>query len=666
MLRHCSLGLVTTQISAIAPLRLVGSPLFCRSYQDFAGRDRRSSRSREDKPYNSRTRRFDDEGSSNYSSSRDDYRGQNTYGFRGKAPRKNFSSRDNYSSRDNFRSSNGFQERGYKNKFSKNTKSYSKGGNTSGSFIPEGKMAKMTHIGKSDSDIVVTLESLLEKNVISRDLYDSISRMGFEQLTPVQQKTIEPIITNSDSDIIARAKTGTGKTFAFLLPIFQHLLNTKIDSQNKVKSVIVAPTRDLALQIEDEVRKIHSKNRKLKAFECVSLVGGTNFDRSIRYIEKVSPSIVIGTPGRLIDVMEKFGNKFFKDVDFKVLDEADRLLEIGFKEDLSYINKMLNTLNTNSTEHIRTLLFSATLDHKVQSLSNDIMNKEECLYIDTIDENEPQAHEKIDQTLVVGETFADNLYAAIEHIREFGTKTPNYKSILFLPTVKFTKFMATILKRQVKLPIYEFHGQIDQKKRTRIVNEFKTMKKGLLVCTDVGARGMDFPNITEVLQIGLPSEIPNYIHRIGRTARSGKEGSSVTFISKEELPFFEILEDKHNVTIKNIRKFEAQPHVMADLSLRLHVSEDELQEIILSVISFYRACLKDYGINYKNMLPQIAHTYGTLLQNEDKRIPLAGNHILNRLGMDRDPIATKMFQIDEMPNQYNRRGPRSNYNRRRF
>ena len=225
--------------------------------------------------------------------------------------------------------------------------------------------------------------------------------MNFPGLTPVQQRTIKPILTTSTSDdVIARAKTGTGKTFAFLIPMFQHLINTKLDSQNMVKCVIVAPTRDLALQIEAEVKKIHDNNYGLKKFGCVSLVGGTNFGMAMRKMDQLRPNIIIGTPGRLIDVMDKYSDKFFKYVDFKILDEADRLLEIGFKEDLEYISSTLNRINAVGKDHIRTLLFSATLDEKVQVLANNIMNKEQCLFLDTVDKNEPEAHEKIDQAVV--------------------------------------------------------------------------------------------------------------------------------------------------------------------------------------------------------------------------------------------------------------------------
>ena len=510
----------------------------------------------------------------------------------------------------------------------------------------EATLAKLIHVPKDATAEEVTIDKLLEEKLMDKMLHKSIERMGFDGLTPVQQKTIKPIIMDTENDVIARAKTGTGKTFAFLLPIFQHLINTERDSQYMVKAVIVAPTRDLALQIESEVKKIHKNNYGLKKFEAVSLVGGTNFDMSMRRMNKLRPNIVIATPGRLLDVLDKFGNKFFKYVDFKVLDEADRLLEIGFKEDLEQISNILNEINGKSPEHIRTLLFSATLDEKVQKLSNSIMNKKSCLFIDTVDKNEPEAHEKIDQALVVSEKFSDNIYATIQHLKTAVEANPDYKAILFTPTVKFTKFISHILKREIgrELPVLEFHGKIEQRRRTNLVKEFKQHQKGVLICTDVGARGMDFPNVAEVLQLGVPSELANYIHRIGRTARSGKEGKSTIFICKDELPFIETLEERKNIIIKNKLDYKRNEKIAEEFASKIDDTY-ELSDTLMSLISFYRSVVKEYGFNTRKLLPQLAASYGELLNDPQEKMSV-GRHQLERLGLNNNPVASKMFNIE--------------------
>ncbi|CAB4253929.1 similar to Saccharomyces cerevisiae YDR194C MSS116 DEAD-box protein required for efficient splicing of mitochondrial Group I and II introns [Maudiozyma barnettii] len=509
----------------------------------------------------------------------------------------------------------------------------------------EATMAKLIHVPKDAAAEEVTLDQMLEEKLLDNTLHKSISRMGFDGLTPVQQKTIKPIVQDEENDVIARAKTGTGKTFAFLIPIFQHLINTDRDSQYMVKAVIVAPTRDLALQIESEVKKIHKHNYGLKKFEAVALVGGTNFDSAMRRMNKLRPNIVIATPGRLLDVLSKQGDKFFKYVDFKVLDEADRLLEIGFKEDLEEISNTLNGLNGKGRDHIRTLLFSATLDEKVQRLSNSIMNKESCLFIDTVDKNEPEAHEKIDQSLVISDKFSDNIYAAIQHIKSQLELSPGYKAILFTPTVKFTKFISHILRKEIgrELPILEFHGKIEQRRRTNLVREFKELKKGILICTDVGARGMDFPNVAEVLQIGVPSELSNYIHRIGRTARSGKEGKSTIFLCKDELPFIETLEERKNIIIKNKLDYKTNEGISKEFASKID-DPYELSDTLLSLISFYRSVIKEYGFDTRKILPQLAASYGELLNDPEEKISI-GRHQLERLGLSNNPVAQKMFNI---------------------
>lgn len=519
-------------------------------------------------------------------------------------------------------------------------------------------LAKLIHLSNNDS---TTLQQLYDEGILDRSLFLSVQRMNFPNLTPVQQKTIKPILLNDSNDndkqhdIITRAKTGTGKTFSFLIPIFQHLINTRQQHQYMVKAVIIAPTRDLALQIETEVKKLHKNNRVLNKYQCVSLVGGTNLQKSLDFMYKRRPNIVIATPGRFIDILNRVGDKFFKFVDFKVLDEADRLLEIGFKQDLEHISTTLNSLSFNGDRHIRTLLFSATLDERVQNLANNIMNKEKCLFIDTIDKNEPEAHEKIEQSLVVSKSFADNICAAIDHLKskmvENGNTTTNYKAILFTPTVKFTKLVNSILTREFdgdqSFPVYEFHGQVSQSRRTNLVRQFKNDSNGLLICTDVAARGMDFPNVKEVLQIGVPTELANYIHRIGRTARSGKDGKSIIFLCEKELPFIDQLKKTKNIDIINKTQYKSTAETKNNLAAILqshNTTLGSLSESIISLISYYRSCIKEYRFTEKDILPEIAKTYGLLLNEPDKKLPVTRT-VIDRLGLTRNPISKKMFQI---------------------
>ncbi|SCU96747.1 LAFA_0G07888g1_1 [Lachancea sp. 'fantastica'] len=509
------------------------------------------------------------------------------------------------------------------------------------SLLKSSRISNIVQVPLEENAQEITLDALHDEGIIQKDLHKAVARMDFASLTPVQQKTIKPILTTED-DVIARAKTGTGKTLAFLVPIFEHLIKTRKESSNMVKCVIVAPTRDLALQIDSEILKLQKNNFALKKFGSIALIGGSNFQVAIKKMFKDRPNIVVATPGRLIDVLSKFSNQFFKNVDFKILDEADRLLEIGFDEDLRNISKTLNGINETGPEHIRTLLFSATLGDNVQKLAGGIMNREQCLFIDTVNKNEPEAHEKIEQTLVISDTFAHNMYAPISAMKARLDSNAPFKAILFVPTVKFTKFYSTVLQRMFpSLPVHEFHGKVDQKKRTRMVQVFKRAEEGIFVCTDVGARGMDFPDVEEVYQLGVPSEISNYIHRIGRTARGGKEGKASIYLFKDELSFIDTLAAEKNVNVKNQRDFVPDENDAAEFQRCLR-DEFLFSEGLESMLSFYKNCEQAYGFRMPKIARQIAGAYGESLLDTTQKLRVSRETASMRYGL-RGRIVEELF-----------------------
>ncbi|SCW04109.1 LAFE_0H06128g1_1 [Lachancea fermentati] len=517
-------------------------------------------------------------------------------------------------------------------------------------LLSNSKLTKVIRVPENLDDKEITIDQLKDDGIINKDLHKAIARMNFPGLTPVQQKTIKPIL-ETENDVIARAKTGTGKTLAFLVPMFEHLISTRTESPYMVKCVIVAPTRDLALQIQSEIEKIHKNNYGLKKFKSIALIGGSNFGTAMRTMRRDRPNIVVATPGRLIDVLSKYSDEYFKYVDFKILDEADRLLEIGFDEDLRQISNTLNSINAKGPDSIRTLLFSATLGDNVQELANGIMNRDECLFLDTVDKNEPEAHEKIEQKLVISETFAESMYAPVAHIKTRLEEDNKFKAILFVPTVKFTKFYCEMLESVLpSLPIYEFHGKVDQRKRTKMVQHFKKAKEGLFVCTDVGARGMDFPDVEEVLQLGPPSEISNYVHRIGRTARGGKEGKASIYLCKAELPFIDTLSNEKNITIKEQCDFEP---VDKDIIAFTEAVPDqmELSDALLSLLSFYKGCEQAYRFRFNNVARQIAGSYGYLLGDPLAKMRISRDTASMRFGL-RGRSAQDLFDL----------GPQNSYN----
>ncbi|KAH3902062.1 related to ATP-dependent RNA helicase MSS116, mitochondrial [Saccharomycodes ludwigii] len=485
----------------------------------------------------------------------------------------------------------------------------------------------------------VHIDSLKDANLLDASIHKALDRQGFRTLTPVQSKAIIPILSQVDSDIITRAKTGTGKTLAFLIPIFQHLVKTRRESQYMVRAIIVAPTRDLAIQIENEIEKVFYKNNYgLQKFETQLLIGGTNLRESIKRMEKKRPNIVVATPGRLKDVLsdERVAKRFFKFVDFKVFDEADTLLEVGFREEMEEISDMLNEINENGLNHIRTLLFSATFNDKVEALSNKLMRKENNTFIDTVDENEPEVQEKVDQHVTITSNLALNILSSLEYIKK-NMDTQNSKIIVFCPSTKFTSLYGTLLTKvsEGKFPVYTLHGKLQQNTRTNIVARFKKQDTnnsrgnrnrnsnntsgGVLVCTDVGARGMDYPNINQVVQVGVPTKLANYIHRIGRTARAGKTGKSMLFLTKAETNFLDALSEIKQVTIENQQKVSSfEDEQIKDVVCKVLAKDIDLtDEAFTTILGFYKGVTKEYRLNFEHLCKDVGLSYTELLRERD-------------------------------------------------
>ena len=514
------------------------------------------------------------------------------------------------------------------------------------SSVFKGTDFNVTTLGPESFKETVTIDSLLKEKLLDESIHRAIFSMNFESLTPVQQRTIKPILESSN-DIAAKAKTGTGKTLAFLIPIFQHLVKTKLEAPTAVKAVIIAPTRDLAIQISAEIKLLQDSNNALKSYHYSTLIGGTNLDKSLMDLSTNKPNIIVGTPGRINDIVDRVGPRFFKNVDFKVLDEADTLLQIGFLKELSMISKNLNELNVHAPDHIRTLLFSATMDKSVKELARTIFNKKECTFIDTVDKNASEAHERIEQKLVITETFGDSMVALIGSIQAQLEKKKNFKAILFLPTVRFVDFFGGVLNRSLPkdMDIIKFHGKIDQKKRTKLVGRFKRSNHGLFVCTDVGARGMHFPDVEHVYQLCVPTQLPNYIHRIGRTARAGNEGAATIFLFKDELKFVDQLKRSTNVVIKNQSDYHRKDDERWETIASCITSNRDFPEALKTIVGFYKGAQSEYGFSSKaveNILRSYSELHGdpsVLLQFTRHQL---NNYFSNRdLGNVADLITVK-------------------------
>lgn len=545
------------------------------------------------------------------------------------------------------------------------------------------------HSGSLLRSELKSIQQLSEDGLVNPTIIDGLKRLGFKNLTLVQSKTIEPILTTED-DVVTKAKTGTGKTLAFGIPLMEQVLKNP-KSNPKVRSLIIAPTRDLAFQIRDELNKLSNLKEVQKAsfnrLKVSTAVGGESRWAQIREItnKRFCPSIVVATPGRFLDLIrEPDVSHAFENIESVVLDEADRLLGEGFKEDLVEITDILKENRENSTltnlPSLKTLLFSATLDKPIIEFSKRIL-KENFHFIDTVDPNEPETHEKINQSLILTNNVFESYAAAISFIQNESKNNRNFKSIIFLPTVKGVSYFYEILNNYLRennhgLRSHQLHGQLRQPVRDRAVKNFRNSFSGILVASDVGARGMDFPNVSNVIQIGLPMDATNYVHRVGRTARGGNSGKAVMILSKSESRFIRVLKNR-NITVSE--QFEYQPDEkvetqIPEISKRVP-HKFSLEMVIESLAGFSKSVSNNYRLNMYEVLDDIKETYARFMEDENAKPKVTMTYANKVLGLNRRS-ATEFFDIQSTRPQENDqdnddqyikpRNNRSNYNDRNY
>lgn len=349
---------------------------------------------------------------------------------------------------------------------------------------------------------------------LAPELLKAIERIGFEEATPIQEQTIP--LALEGKDVIGQAQTGTGKTAAFGLPMLQ-----KIDLKNRViQGIVIAPTRELAIQTQEELYRL-SRDKKAK----VQVVyGGADISRQIRAL-KENPQIVVGTPGRVLDLIKRKVLKLHG-VETLVLDEADEMLNMGFIDDIeSIINETPNARQT--------LLFSATMPNPIKRIGVKFMKDPHHVAIKT----KTLSSELIDQYYVKSKDFEKFDIMT----RLFDVHTPEL-AIIFCRTKRRVDEIA----RGLEMRGYHaegIHGDLSQQKRMSVLKAFKAGRIEFLVATDVAARGLDVTGITHVYNFDIPQDPESYVHRIGRTGRAGKEGISVSFITPNEMGYLRTIEE---------------------------------------------------------------------------------------------------------------------------
>ncbi len=340
---------------------------------------------------------------------------------------------------------------------------------------------------------------------LSPDVLKSIADMGFEEATPIQEMTIKMLLEGKD--VIGQAQTGTGKTAAFGIPIVE-----MVDTESKkVQSIILAPTRELAVQAAEEMNKL-GEHSGVHAFP---IYGGTSIERQITALER-GVHVVVGTPGRILDHLGR-GTLSLKNVKMLVLDEADEMLDMGFIDD---IRKIIKTI----PQSRQTLLFSATMPRAIVDISKSYMHEPVKIQV----KSETLTAPKIKQ-----------LYYEVKHTERVEALTrlidveDGGRFLIFCHTKREVDFVAMVLHNR-GYSSEAMHGDYSQSQRESVLSKFKTGEIDILVATDVAARGLDISDISHVVNYAIPQDPETYVHRIGRTGRAGKEGIAITLVTPRE------------------------------------------------------------------------------------------------------------------------------------
>ncbi|KAI4736180.1 DEAD-domain-containing protein [Aureobasidium sp. EXF-12298] len=428
----------------------------------------------------------------------------------------------------------------------------------------------------NDNGPITTFAELGQRQLVSKGVVQTLIKdMGLETMTEVQTATINQALEGND--ILAQAKTGTGKTLGFLIPVLQNILKTDPSlgerargyaarrgnrtTADDIRAIIVSPTRELAEQIAVEAKRLVANTSVI----VQTAVGGTQKSAGLRAIQREGCHILVGTPGRLKDIFsDKYSGVEAPGLDALVFDEADRLLDQGFWPEIQEIMELLPKPEEKTRQ---TLMFSATVPNEVQRLVKQTL-RPGFDFVKTVRDDEEPTHARVPQHLVTVNGLENTIPAIVELSKNAIAEANQpggrpFKAIVYFnSTAEVTLASAALTElpvdedsvvpqqssrsryRDVPTALYparifEIHSRLSQVQRTRASDNFRKCSSGILVSSDVTARGMDFPNVTHVIQVGMPRDRETYIHRIGRTARAGKEGQGwliSPMIEAQEVP----------------------------------------------------------------------------------------------------------------------------------
>ncbi|MEI7026838.1 DEAD/DEAH box helicase [Paenibacillus sp. y28] len=394
----------------------------------------------------------------------------------------------------------------------------------------------------------------------------AITEMGFEESTPIQEKTIP--LGLEGRDLIGQAQTGTGKTAAFGIPLISKIQTT----EEKIVALVMCPTRELAIQVAEEISKLG----RFKGTRSLAIYGGQDIVKQIRALKK-KPQIIIGTPGRLLDHINRKTIKL-DDVTTVILDEADEMLDMGFMDDIQSILKLV-------PEERHTMLFSATMPSNIQKLAHQFLRNPE--------------HVSVIPKQVSAPTIAQS-YIELQEKQKFDAlcrlldmEAPEL-AIIFGRTKRRVDELSEALQKR-GYSAEGLHGDLSQNQRDHVMRKFRDGSIDVLVATDVAARGLDVSGVTHVINFDLPQDPESYVHRIGRTGRAGKEGSAWTFVTPREIDHLHFIEKltRHRITRKPLpslaEAIEGKQKATAEKLLEVVNSDDfnEYKAIAIQLLEQY-------------------------------------------------------------------------------
>ena len=445
------------------------------------------------------------------------------------------------------------------------------------------------------------------------ELLKAIKRSGFEEATPIQEQTIP--LALAGKDVIGQAQTGTGKTAAFALPILQNL-----DKHNKViQALIIEPTRELAIQTQEELFRLgRDEHARVQV-----VYGGADIGRQIRSLKNHVPAILVGTPGRLLDHLKR-KTIDLENVNTIVLDEADEMLDMGFIQDIESILSYVKNRK-------QTLLFSATMPKPILNISEKFMNNPEIVRIKT----KELTADLIDQYFV----RAKDSEKFDIMCRLIDVESPDL-AVVFVRT----KRRVDEVTRGLQARGYNaagIHGDLSQARRLTVLKRFRAGKLDILVATDVAARGLDISGVTHVYNYDIPQDPDSYVHRIGRTGRAGQNGSSITFVTPNEIGYMRTIEQLTKKKMTPLRP----PSDDQALRGQLKVAKSKIEDIMKEDLSKYTDDANELLENYS-------------------AVDLVSAFLKN-LSKDSSNVEVKISSEKPLPYKGNGRGGRGHYSRGR-